>query len=239
MRKTLSTLGLAGLMALSVHAWSDASTGVSPDAAWHMLALGNGRFVDGLSLNPHRDAALRRELSVRQRPWAVVVADSDSRVTPEFIFDLGMGDLYVVRDAGSILQSDVEVASVEYAVKRLGARLVVVLGNSGSGVIKDAVDGGFGRHSAAGRLAADVDPAVDEARDQVGGLSGDALEAAAVEKNVLLEMKRLLKSSPVIADKVESGQVKVIGGVYDLETGLVRWLGEHPSQQDILAGKKP
>jgi carbonic anhydrase len=238
MRKTLSILGLAGLMAFSVHAWSDASTDVSPDAAWHMLALGNDRFVNGLSLGPHRDAARRRALSARQRPWAVVVADSDSRVIPEFIFDLGLGDLYVVRDAGSILSSDVEVASVEYAVKRLGAHLVVVLGNSGSGVVRDAVEGQAG-DGAAGRLAADIAPAVDEARDQVGGLSGGSLEAAAVEKNVLLEMKRLLKTSPAVAKGVEAGQVKVIGGVYDLETGTVRWLGEHPSQVEILAGKKP
>jgi len=238
MRKTLSILGLAGLMAFSVHAWSDAvSNDISPDAAWHMLALGNDRFVNGLSLGPHRDAARRRALSSRQRPWAVVVADSDSRVIPEFIFDLGLGDLYVVRDAGSILASDVEVASVEYAVKRLGARLVVVLGNSGSGVVRDAVEGQA--DGAAGRLAADLAPAVDEARDQLGGLSGGSLEAAAVEKNVLLEMKRLLKTSPAVARGVEAGQVKVIGGVYDLETGTVRWLGEHPSQVEILAGKKP
>ncbi|HTB23091.1 MAG TPA: carbonic anhydrase [bacterium] len=240
MRKTLSVLGLAGLMALGVSAFADGSSaGVAPDAAWHMLVLGNNRFVDGLGLGPHQDAALRRALSARQHPWAVVVSDSDSRVTPEFIFDLGLGDLYVVRDAGSILKSDVEVASVEYGVERLGARLVVVLGHSGSGVVKDAVEQRGKSDSAAGRLAADVAPAVDEARDQIGGLSGEALESAAVEKNVLLEMKRLLKSSPAIADDVKAGDVKVIGGVYDLETGHVHWLGEHPSQEDILDGKKP
>ena len=80
---------------------------------------------------------------------------------------------------------------------------------------------------------------MDEARDQIGGLSGDALASAAVEKNVLLEMKRLLKSSSAVADDVKAGDVKVIGGVYDLGTGHVHWLGEHPAQADILAGKKP
>lgn len=241
MRKILSILSLAALVAAGLHAEgpASASPGVSPAAAWHMLVLGNDRFASLLGLGPHQSAAQRRVLSTRQRPWAVVVGDSDSRVTPEFIFDLGLGDLYVVRDAADIINAEPEVASVEYGVQRLGARLVVVLGHTGDGVVKDALEGGFKTGSATGRLAAQIAPAVDEARDRVGGLSGDTLKAAADEKNVLLQMKRLLKESPYLASKVEDGDIKVIGGVYDLDNGRVRWLGEHPDQEQILEGKKP
>jgi len=241
MRKTLSILSLAGLLAVGLHAESSnhAAPGVAPDAAWHMLALGNDRFAAGLTVAPHRDAALRRDLAGSQRPWAVVVSDADSRVTPEFVFDLGMGDLYVVRNAASIIKSAVEVASVEYAVEHLGTRLVVVLGHSGDGVVRDVLGGGAKNGSGIGQLAVDIAPAIDEARDKVAGLSGDTLENSAVEKNVLLQMKRLLQQSPGISGRVESGKIKVIGGIYNLETGRVRWLGEHPSQEDILEGKKP
>lgn len=243
MRKILSILGLVGLLAAGLVAEDgvkSASPGVPPEDAWRMLAAGNERFARGLVLRPHVDAEYRRELAHRQRPWAVVVAPSDSRVAPEIIFDQGLGDLYVLRNAASIIKTEVEVGTIEYAVRTLGARLVLVLGSSKNDLIRAAVNGGGkDKQSAVGLVEGDVQPAIDEATDRVGGLSGDALYAEANEKNVLLEIKQLLKLSPYIAEQVESGRIKVIGGVYHLENSRVEWLGEHPSQKDIVAGKKP
>jgi carbonic anhydrase len=241
MRRFLTILSLAGMLALGLHAdEGTASPGVAPEEAWRMLDSGNDRFARGLVLRPHVDAERQRELSHRQRPWAVVVAGSDSRVVPEIIFDQGLGDLYVLRNGGSIIKSEVEVGSIEYAVKRLGVRLVVVLGNSKSGEVRAAVEGvAKSDKDSLGQLAGDMQAPVAEASDKVGGLSGEALVAEAVEKNVLYQMKELLKLSPLIAARVESGDVKVVGGVYHLENSRVDWLGEHPSQKAIVEGKKP
>lgn len=235
MLKTLAFLGF-GLGLVSGLAAAPAGPEVSPEAAWHMLVLGNDRFASGLTVAPHLDADTRRQLLVHQRPWAVVVADADSRVTPEFIFDLGLGDLYVVRSAASVVENGPTVDSVAYAVGHLGPRLVVVVGHSHDAVVHAALDGV--KDGPAGRLAADILPAVEQARDKVAGLSGAELEASAVERNVLLQMERILKD-PTVAGLVRDGRIKVVGGIYDLDNGRVRWLGEHPDQGQILAGKRP
>jgi len=241
MRRLLCILGLAGMLAAGLHAEEgSASPGVPADEAWRMLDTGNDRFARELTLRPHTDAERRRELSHKERPWAVVVSASDSRVVPEIVFDQGLGDLYVIRNAGNIVKSEVEVASIEHAVTQLGANLVVVLGNSKNEAVRAAVEGvRKSDKDSQAKLAEDLQPAVDEARDKVGGLSGDALLAEANEKNVLFEIKQLLKASPVVAEAVESGKVKVVGGVYHLENNRVEWLGEHPSQKAIVEGKKP
>jgi carbonic anhydrase len=245
MRKILTVLGLACMLAAGSGLFADedskhAVPGVAPEEAWRMLAQGNERFAGGLVLRPHMDAERLRELSHAQHPWAVVVAASDSRVVPEIIFDQGLGDLFVLRNAGAIVKTEVEVGSIEYAVEKLGARLILVLGNSRSDLMKDAVaGGGQDDKSAAGLMESDLKPALDEAHDKVGGLTGEALMRESTEKNVLYQIKELLKLSPVIADKVEAGKVMVVGGVYHLENSRVEWIGEHPSEHDILEGKKP
>jgi carbonic anhydrase len=242
MRKTLSTLALAGFLAtgLSAAGHQSASPGVSPDDAWTMLAKGNERFARGLSLHPHADAERRRRLSRGQEPWAVVVTCSDSRVAPEVLFDAGLGDLFVIRDAGNSVQGVFPLASVEYAVDHLNTNLVLVLGHSSCGAVTAAAGGvPADEHHSIDELAAALKPAVDEARDKVSGLKGKALVDEAIERNVLFQIKELLKTSPVTAAKVADGKTKVIGGIYDLETGRVRWLGEHPSETQVLEGKKP
>jgi carbonic anhydrase len=239
MRKTLSILGLAGLLAAGLNA-AAADPGVASDDALRMLSEGNERFARDLVLHPHVDAERLRLLAHREQPFAAVVADSDSRVCPEIIFDQGLGDLFVVRNAGNIIKTEVEVGSLEYAVQKLGVNLIVVLGESKSAAVAAAVRGvKKDDHSSLDELAADLKPAVDEARDKVGGLSGDDLLREADEKNVFQQVKALLKASPLIADKVAAGTVKVVGGIYQLENQRVQWLGEHPSEKEIIEGKKP
>jgi carbonic anhydrase len=240
MRKTLSILGLAGLLAAGLTAAPSADPGVAPDDALRMLSAGNERFARSLVLHPHADAERLRGLAHREQPFAAVVACADSRVAPEVVFDQGLGDLYVVRNQGNIVKSEVELGSLEYAVEKLGVNLIVVLGHSKCSAVADAVRGvKKDDHSSLGALAADLKPAVDEARDKVGGLSGEDLLREATEKNVMQQIKQVLKLSPLIAAKVAEGKVKVLGGIYQLENNRVQWLGEHPSEKAIIEGKKP
>lgn len=242
MRKTLSMIGLVAMVAAGLQAagHKTASPGVSPDEAWRMLSAGNERFARNLVLRPHADAEHRRELANGQAPWAAVVTCSDSRLAPEILFDQGLGDLFVVRDAGNSAKHATEVGSLEYAVEHLGTRLIVILGHSKCGAVTAAVKGvPKDDHSSIDELAAELKPAADEARDKVGGLSGAPLVEAAIERNVLMQMKQLLQASPVIAEMVEEGKVKVVGGIYDLENSRVNWLGEHPSEKAVIEGKKP
>jgi carbonic anhydrase len=88
-------------------------------------------------------------------------------------------------------------------------------------------------------LVARLKPAADEARDRVGGREGEDLIAEAIDRNVFLQIRNLLKGSPLIREKIEAGEVQVVGGVYSLVNSRVRWLGPHPSEKAILAGKKP
>ena len=242
MRKTFSVILMAaGLLAGGLRAeGKSGSPGVAPEEAWRMLAAGNERFARNLVLHPHVDAERRRDLVRVEEPWAAVVGCSDSRITPETVFDQGLGDLFVLRNSGNIIKTEVEVGSLEYAVEHLGVRLIVVLGHSKCEAVTAAVQGvRKDEHNSMDELAADLKAPVDEARDKVGGLSGEALVDESIERNVLFEMKQLLKLSPVIADKVASGKIKVVGGIYRLENSRVQWLGEHPSEKAVIEGKKP
>jgi carbonic anhydrase len=240
MRKISLTLALLAVTLQGAAAEHLSGPSVAPDNAWHLLSEGNDRFAGGLALRPHQDAERRRAVAKAEEPFAVVVSDSDSRVVPELVFDQGLGDLYVVRNAGNPADGDYSIGSIEYAVKHLGARLVVVLGSEKSWAVNAALRGmKKDDKSSMDKLAARLKPSTDEASDKVGGLSGDDLASEAVERNVLFQIRNLLKGSPMIADMVNSGDLKVIGGIYTLENGRVRWLGEHPSEKAIIEGKKP
>lgn len=115
------------------------SQSMDPDAAWRKLIRGNERFVLGRQHHPHEQLDWRRKLVDGQRPFACVLGCADSRVTPELVFDHGLGDLFTVRAVGEVLD-DAVVASIEYAVEHLGVRLIVVLGHESCGAVSAAVD---------------------------------------------------------------------------------------------------
>jgi carbonic anhydrase len=236
MRKTFSILTLAAALAAGL--WAEADSGVTGDDAWHMLAVGNERFARELTVHPHADAEHRRLVSHKQEPFAAVVSCTDSRVVPEIIFDQGLGDLLVLRSPAELVKDEVQVGALENAVLEHGVNLIVVLGHSHCDELKSAVvnrdaDG------AQGCLAQALKPALDEASDRVGGLSGGDLARESIEKNVLFQIKKILKLSPKIEAKVEAGKVQVIGAVYQLENSRVQWLGRHPSEKAIEEGKRP
>lgn len=180
------------------------------------LIEGNKRFVSGEVLHPHQDAERRKEVSQGQKPFAVVVGCSDSRVPPEIIFDQGIGDLFIIRVAGNIVD-DVALGSIEYAVEHLGCELVVVLSHSKCGAVTATVKGGEA-HGHIESIAKIILPAVEKARNQ----QGDIVENAIIN-NMNLVIERIKNAEPILAKSIKEGKLKVIGAYYDIDTGIVRF----------------
>jgi carbonic anhydrase len=190
---------------------------VTPDAALARLVEGNDRHLRDAP-RPRDFAADRASLALGQAPFAAVLGCSDSRVAPELTFDQGPGDLFVVRVAGNFV-TDAGLASLEFAVGSLGVRLVLVLGHTGCGAIAATIEAardGVIPPGHIGELTRAISPAIEPTTDEVG----DA-RPGAVSANVLHNVARLRQAEPILAGLVESGQLRVAGGVYDLETGAV------------------
>ena len=127
-------VGFACLVFFAVPAVAGDGGGVSGEEALQMLRAGNARFVAQARLHPHQTVARRMEVATGQQPFATIVGCADSRVPPEIIFDQGIGNLFVVRVAGTVLD-DSALGSIEYAVEHLGAHLIVVLGHERCGAV--------------------------------------------------------------------------------------------------------
>lgn len=190
---------------------------VSPDAALERLLDGNERFASGSPSQAARDPARRAELATTQRPFAVVVGCSDSRVGPEVVFDQGLGELFVIRTAGEV-EDDVGIGSIEYAAEHLGVALILVLGHERCGAVSAAVAGGEA-HGHLPALLEPIQPAVDSVRDRPGDLVDNAVRAQA--RAVADQLRR---SEPVLADLVKSGKLRIVAARYDLDTGRVELL---------------
>ncbi len=186
----------------------------TPAEALERLLAGNRRFFSGLPASRSAAAARRKELATGQKPFAVVVCCSDSRVGPEVVFDQGLGDIFVVRTAGEVVD-DVGLGSIEYAVEHLGSPLVVVLGHEGCGAVTAALEGG----DAPGHIGAVV-KAIAPAVAESAGAPGDALDNA-VRAQIRAVVRRLRSAAPIVAELVHAGRVRVVGARYDLDTGVV------------------
>ena len=210
-------------------------TGFSADEALKMLKDGNARYLEGKVTHPRQDAA-RRALTAGQgqHPFAAVLSCSDSRVPVELIFDQGIGDLIVIRVAGNVAATD-EIGTMEY-VDYLGIPVAVVLGHSQCGAVTAAVEG-TKLPGSMGVLVAPIKPAADKAKADNPGAAPEALVSAAVKENVFQAMEDMLQKSPLIKAAVKAGKTKLLGAVYELDTGQVQWLGPHPNQEKLLGGK--
>lgn len=200
------------------------------DAALAALRHGNRRFVSGAMQHPRMDADVRAQLEAGQRPLATVLGCSDSRVPPEMIFDEGFGDLFVIRVAGNVVGTNV-MASVEYGVEHLQTPLLVVLGHEHCGAVTAAV-----KHMC-GELPEDSEPPeiLELVQHMEPGLvhvhDDEPLDEAvhqAVDDNVRHTMRELLEV-PHIARAVAEGRLTVVGAIYDLDGGEVRFLEAEPS----------
>ena len=190
---------------------------ISADQALKLLLEGNQRFVAGKLEHPNQTPARRAEVAKGQHPFAAVLACSDSRTPPEIIFDRGLGDIFTVRVAGNVADQ-VVIESLDYSVKHLGVRVVMVLGHRRCGAVIAAVEGHEEEGKDVGPMLKELDPAVAATK----GMPGDPVENA-VRANVKLVMLNLATSSELRA-MVISGELKIVGGIYDLDTGTIEML---------------
>ena len=188
---------------------------VSPDEAFSMLKSGNQRFVSGHPARPDKQAERRETLAKGQKPFAIILGCADSRTAPEVIFDQQLGSLFVCRVAG-IVTDPVVLGSIEYAVDHLHSPLIVVLGHSKCGAVSAALGGGHAEGNV-GSLLHHVRPGTGLPADE-----GARLDAA-VANNTSYQMKSLTAESPLIRKMVKAGKVRVVSGVYSLDTGKVTW----------------
>ena len=186
--------------------------------ALERLQAGNARFTAKLKSSDEFVSHTRRPaLTMVQEPFAIILGCSDARVPAELVFDQGLGDLFVVRVAGNIAADD-ELASIEYAAAHLSVPVVVVLGHEKCGAVTAAVEGG----EAPGHLPALMKllaPAVAKSN----GMPGDRVSNA-VRLNVQMVVDQLRGSRPVLSELVAQNKMRVVGGVYSLDTGRVDWL---------------
>ncbi len=194
---------------------------ISPDAALDRLIKGNARYVANAT-RPADHTSTRAALAKGQNPYACLLSCADSRIAPELCFDAERGDLFVTRVAGNYVTPPL-LASLEYGTAVLQAPLIVVLGHTSCGAIGAAIKAEEGAESFPGHiqnLTSDLAPAV---RAALKTNPADLLQAA-VRENVILGVQSLQESTPVLRKRVRAGQLKVVGGIYNLENGKVEFL---------------
>jgi carbonic anhydrase len=188
------------------------------------LIAGNERFRRGEAHGPAHALTPVPELAKGQAPFATVLGCSDSRVPPEWIFDAGLGELFVVRVAGNVLSSEV-AGSLQYAVSHLETPLLVVLGHEGCGAVSAALAMKYEGVHERSRIQTLVDDVLPGLPNEDPQLSPEERLAHAVECNVRAAV-RGIKNSPEGQARAAEGRIKVAGAVYDIETGRVRWLSD-------------
>jgi len=201
-------------------------TGTAPhytaDEALARLIAGNGRFVRGEARFPTVQKDVLAELAKGQRPYATIVGCSDSRVPPELVFDAGFGDLFIVRVAGNVISPEV-MGTLQYAAVHLHTALFVVLGHEGCGAVQAALAAKFQGVQERERITLLLDNMLPGLRDVDASLAPPAQMNAAVEANVRWSMHQLL-DTPEGKARMAEGVVKLVGAIYELNTGRVRVL---------------
>ncbi|WP_462323789.1 carbonic anhydrase [Desulfoplanes sp.] len=242
MKRLTTTVGvLTTLLFLTTTLWAattPAQRMFTPDEALNQLKAGNDRFAAGHAHHPNQDRHRRiATTSKGQHPFATVIACSDSRVPVEIIFDQGVGDLFVVKVAGNVMDVD-EIGSVEYGVDHLATPVMVVLGHTHCGAVTAVVQDAE-VHGSIPQLVDNIVPAVKKTRHDHPELKGDALVTAAVINNVWQSITDLLMHSPATRARIKAGTLEVVGAVYDIDTGKIDWLGTPPNQAKIMAAAGP
>lgn len=223
---------LLGLLLSIGSAFSN--SGLTPEEALQKLKAGNQRYATGNSKFPNLTQNRRNLTNTNgQHPFATIIGCSDSRVPIEHIFDAGIGDIFSIRVAGNVSDVD-EVGSIEYGVEHLNTPILVVLGHTSCGAVT-AVTRGDEVHGSIPALVDNIIPAVEKAKHEHGHDFNSELLAAAIDYNVWQSIEDLLSKSPGTVKLVESGKLLIVGAIYDLATGKVRWMGEHPKQASLLS----
>lgn len=197
---------------------------MTPDSSLQALKDGNQRFMDNMEVS--RDLLDQvKDTSTGQYPFATILSCIDSRVSSELIFDQGIGDIFSVRIAGNFVNEDI-LGSMEFACKLAGTKLVVVLGHTSCGAVKGACD-----HARLGNLTAlinKIEPAVEAVKEPAdeslrNSKNIDFVNEVAV-KNVMMTIENIRQQSEVLADMESNGEIKIVGGMYDISNGKVTFL---------------
>lgn len=190
---------------------------VVAEEALTRLKDGNQRFVAGKSIRPRQDITRVKEVATGQAPFATILGCSDSRVPNEIIFDQGLGDLFIVRTAGQV-STYASWGSIEFAEEILGTKLIVVLGHTQCGAVNAAVN----LPEVPGHIITLINaikPAVEKAKKKE---PANLLDQA-IRENIIMEVEQLKNLEPVLAKRVRDGSIKIIGALYDLNTGKVEF----------------
>jgi carbonic anhydrase len=216
-------LGLAGITASQL---SLAATGkganLTPDEALARMKKGNAEFLADHVRELPRSHERRMKIARGQAPFAVLLGCSDSRVSPELLFSVALGELFIVRNAGNTVDT-VALGSIEYGVLVLGTPLIVVLGHQRCGAVEAALkvvkeDATF--PGSIGQMIEPIIPAAIKA-NRAGTLEGENLLDAAIRENVRRTVERLRNSEPSLIDPLRAGKLKIVGATYDLDQGHV------------------
>lgn len=199
--------------------FSSEPTGANADDSLKRLLAGNERFVAGKSTAPRGPDLLTRRaaLTKDQKPFALILCCSDSRVPPELVFDVGLGDIFVVRTAGQVVDP-VDIGGIEYAVEHLGVPLILVMGHQDCGAVTAAVGGAPELGDIANVLKA-IAPAVAETKASPGDPIDNAVRANAIDI-----AKQLQGTAPILSSHVQSGKLQIVPARYALDNGKVELL---------------
>jgi methyl-accepting chemotaxis protein len=231
MRRMIRCVVIAIILASGLVA-AQAANKSSPDECIKLLKEGNQRFVKGASAHPHSDAARLKQAGTESQgdhAYATVISCSDSRVPVERIFDAGVMDIFVIRVAGNVCDTD-EIGSIEYGLAHVKTPVLVVMGHTQCGAVT-AVTAAMGGHGHALErnippLVENIQPAVKRAMAVEPRLEGKDLVERGTQENVWQGIEDVFVKSPAVRELVKAGKVKVVGAIYDVSTGGVNWLPE-------------
>ena len=233
--KLSTKLLIAMMICLLAQISSAAAPKPSPDAAIAMLKDGNARFIAGQSEHPNSNAVRLGQAGTENQgdhAYATVIACSDSRVPVERVFDAGVMDIFVIRVAGNVCDTD-EVGSIEYGLAHVRTPVLVVLGHTQCGAVTAVTHAVHGTGHALERnippLVDNIEPAVRRAMRKHPNIHGDEIIPYGIEENVWQGIEDLFMASPSTRNLVRSGKAKVVGAIYDVGTGVVEWLPEQTS----------
>ena len=225
MLRRTTVLAVALAVAASAHAigqvqTKDSQAALTPGKTLELLKEGNARFVAGKPKKRDWAADVKATAS-GQYPYTAIVSCMDSRAPMELVLDQGLGDMFGIRVAGNVIDTDI-LGSLEYAVKVVNVKLIAVVGHSHCGAVKGAIDGAdFGSLTA---LLKQIAPAVSASGP--GTAKDDAYVDKVARANVRQSMREIREKSSIIRDALQSGKVGLVGGMYDIDTGKVTFMAD-------------
>ena len=226
--RLLKGLPLAGLaLVWGAFAFASSGVGVTADESLQMLMAGNKRYVEGkMAACTESNAASREKLAKGQKPYAIILSCSDSRVPPELIFDQSLGEIFVVRVAGNV-PDPIVLGSIEYAAEHIGSPLILVLGHKRCGAVTATVEADGKGEGNIGEIVKAIAPALGKVKERCKAhkecekKDKEKLVECVVDENAKLAASNLVKQSKIIAELVKEGKVKIVSAKYDLDDGKV------------------